>query len=916
MFTFTRGALDRFAPVDESGENIVREARSELLAAEQWISELEKRLNEQAAILRKPSELSRIWSDRGTRRVQLLEKLGSAVADGMVSAAKQEAKRPNGLDYDRLQSFTFESHISDLSTADPADTTPDTGDDSMEFLIDLLSDAIDRAHIRFAPASESSKVLVDFFNSASASTESSSSPPTGITPGQSRAFEKYQDAKERALSTVAALLLRCVDSRYVWPAGYLMALETKRLAASTRLSLLVSKLIPAPTGTALINALGAQVARQEANRKSLKEMHTIRLATFDNISSAYGYVRKSTASGIAQKNRKNSIATAWSIHHHTLTPAGQDHFASEKSSLRVSSTNVVMNPQLLDENIPRNSVTEAPDNFWLLTPEELEILEADWKGSLKIALEAFNATGEEVELEPAAAGGAVIGEKKIVCVTCFKEWHASKRICRPGGCGNRIRGIVAVDVSGVTEFDAPVPRCQQTREIKISGGGRASRAAAVSWEASSKIMPPPQDDWLHRTEDIQEMLMYNPGAKIANAEILNIIGQRNDLQGFVADADGNYKTIFLCSDGGADRMLRDYAGHFGPHGNIVPVIASGHELMNMLKALMKIAYQLGADKFAEIHTWTSLKAKMTLMGCSDTHKSIAFLLSVCRPAMETCFVMEWLAHLKKTSTNFDVDRTNVNLLWSWVTGADAKSDQHFSNHVHFWIKTLGALALLRKGLRSKKRDPVHSHALYRCAQKFLVDYFFALGNSTWGPLVLRDFEVIDYIISEQLREVYLEMFRIDLEGFDFLQEHSVREIGRNMLLSATALSFKIGALARANGPVLSSHLSSIVGVTDRGKRQRTEVSYFLDKEGCVHHVMKQRSLEMVLDRTKVYNVSLDLTKTLPAQTTPIALSAYGAAGIVAYVAATKDGNKNPPYPESHLAAKKVAIYMDSDDEDD
>lgn len=230
-------------------------------------------------------------------------------------------------------------------------------------------------------------------------------------------------------------------------------------------------------------------------------------------------------------------------------------------------------------------------------------------------------------------------------------------------------------------------------------------------------------------EDIQSILYGNPGADYFNEKIITEIGKSNNLRGFVTvgngegeiAADSLLESSFVVSDGGADCMSKMYADHFGPHQNIIPLIASGHELMTVLKNLMKIGFHLGAGYFAELHMWTTIKAKATLLGCADTHKAIDFLLEVCRKAVEESMIHEWLEVIKDEE-DFATKKGNLESFWTWATES---TDNNFNNHFHYWIKTLGALSLLRKAVRNNEHD---CHEQYRAAQKFLLPYLFAIGN--------------------------------------------------------------------------------------------------------------------------------------------------------------------------------------------
>ena len=228
----------------------------------------------------------------------------------------------------------FTSRCSAISEEDVIDGTKDT---NMCFLIDMLSDIIDEAHVLHSPHAESVITLLEFSSSAVEDGKEDSIEPVKVTYAAATAFDRYMETKCRALATISALVLKCVDSRYNWEFGWLMALETKKLAASTRLNLILSKTIPAPTGSALIHALSKKCQELEKNKKPLSR-NTIRLNVFDNISGPFGYVKRTSAAGLSQ-NKKNPVATAFSVHHYTVN----------------NTLTQTLNPMMKVENVPKNS---------------------------------------------------------------------------------------------------------------------------------------------------------------------------------------------------------------------------------------------------------------------------------------------------------------------------------------------------------------------------------------------------------------------------------------------------------------------------------------------------------------------------------------------------------------------------------
>ena len=923
----------------------LEEVSSKLESLVARVQRLEGSVHEQEKIVAKqreklnasqPNDLARALSTPDSRKKVLFDPLVHAIAGGLAAKASELKGDPHALDFKKLSEYEHGSYLDQLSSSPPSPHTPagevqrdGSVDPSMESFICLMSDVMDAAHIKFSPSAESAKALVDFKENAKLpghdDTEDmdDDAAATKITREAAEGFERYELQKERALATICALLLKTVDSRYNWPFGFLVALETRKLASSTRLSLILSKVIPAPTGTGLTKALEQKVKQLERNRKPLTQQ-TVKLGLFDNMSMKYGYTRKTSAAGLSQQ-KKNPVVTAWSIHHFTRRDASRNNMADGAPA---GGTSFSFNPQMNPRNVPDKSKAEQqmPEGSWLPTERETQLLVAYCKESLKSELDKILADCEDFELcerrGAREAGGAAVG-KEIKCVFCHETWSVRKKKCWDSeadpsrGCGQRIRGDPSL-VTGESEFELKETRSWRPRHVRASGSdsstsfptGKVTRSVLVSSTQETATAAPLTYD---RTEDIQEVLFYNPASISANRKIIEAIGTRMQLRGFVADGDVQSEVAFLCMDGGADRLSKDWPSLFGPHSNLIPVIASGHEMMNMLKTLMKLAYHYGADKLAKIHTWVSLKAQMTLLGCGDTHKAYYFLMSVCRTSMQASIIKEWLTDLKLQGEEvYSRDKGNVDILWDWCFDVDAASDLHFSNMVFFWVISLGAFGLLRKGLRVFDKAPVHSHEYYRAAQKHLSPFFFSLGNKTWGPLVLRDWKIIDHCITPELRNVYLDMFRGDIEGFDFLEELTVREIGHHMALSQTKLSVQVACLTRANAPGLSTHLSNVLGIVDRGRRNRSQVSYALDVEGCSSYADENRSFQKVPSRETMY--TLDRTTVVSSNHTPLQLHAFGQEEMGNFVRRGGCERAKVKYPDNQLPKKKVNVYVDSSDE--
>ena len=140
-------------------------------------------------------------------------------------------------------------------------------------------------------------------------------------------------------------------------------------------------------------------------------------------------------------------------------------------------------------------------------------------------------------------------------------------------------------------------------------------------------------------------------------------------------------------------------------------------------------------------------------------------------------------------------------------------------------------------------------------------------------------------------------FRLLIQGPDFNQEQTVKEIGRNQLHTATELSFKIGCLATANGSCISATLSSICGIPDRGKRDRSATAYVLEVDKCTEHLLLNRCFQQIDQRSQVLTIDAPALP-VPPKETPIGLWDFGLAAVPDYLLTGK-------YPANQLLRKNI-----------
>jgi len=803
-----------------------------------------------------------------SRQTILLPELVRAIAPGVVATVRREAGMPHPMDFGTISQYNHADYLGRLSTGGEQTTGIES---NMGFITTLLQSVADEAHSQFSPRSVASLPVSDM-------------------PAQNKASAsvlRYCMSRENMVAVTCASLLRVVDIHYRWAYGYMLALETRKLSQSERLGLVLFKSFPIPSGTTLINELTRQVERaQAAAVDARKQPSTICFHTFDNVPSSMGYGFPSSARGGVGSNAVLPVCCAKS----TFTLVPDPRFVEELRVLQnLNKGETPMNPLRRPSNSANlTDVTLVPADYYKMTPEELALVENECKFLLEQTWTECK-DDEKSALEPAEAPGAIVGAQ-IKCHFCGIKWPISKQKCDSfdkdtgvtTGCQERIRGPV-ISCTGETVFDAKIKREYLPMKLVYDPLSFSTIKKPLDFPSLFVAEPQPSDDlpFSYMHEDVHMIGAGNPGSKEYNRQVLEYFGKFGNLRGFVENGKVQNEVQLICSDGGADYMS-SASGDFGEKGTQVSLGACGHEVMNMMKHLCRVAKKLGGKHLADLHGWHTEKAQDTLLGGADTHKTIDFLLEVCAKSMRQVIIKEF-----KDSEHY-VDGATIEDLWYWCT-VTVRSDSHFVNHFHFWIKTLGALSLLRKAVRSHE---ISCHAKYRAAQNFLLPYFFATHASKWGPLILRDIRVVDHMVTEEMRFLIKSIFRTMIQGPDFLQEQTVREIKRNMLHSKSLLAFQIGALSRAHGPSVSTALSGICGITDRQRRDRTPTKYVLDLEACVDSLIEKRTMKPDLTRNATYALG-DATMLVQENHTPLALWDAGLEGIGDFIITGK-------FPENRL----------------
>lgn len=418
-------------------------ARHTISLKETMIGNLVTQLGEKNEKLRSHTVLSETLNSQRKREEELLLPLAVCVANGAVEAAKREGKKENPSGFEQLASYSDPAFITGITT-DIGDEV-EGKDRSLKFLCFFLSEVMDQGKRQFAPNSG----VFEEENSSDSMDTSVGSNDTGHKAAPVGKL-RYELKKQHAISTICALILSVIDIDYKWGYGWLLALETRKLAASDRFGLILSKSLPMPSNTSLMNELKRQVKVAEENNAKPKQNRTaIILDVFDNISTGFGYIRKTSRGGKKNKKRKNPVCTAWSKWHFVLTEEGGKKL-KERQEKKVDEA--PEHPPKKISNTPMNSknLKQLPEDYWTPTTNEIAMVIAECKLSLQETL-------EEVSIKHQSEMGqvGVVLPKKsdtIKCFYCQLEWSSSKRKCcnedSTVGCFSRIRGSFWKDRAG------------------------------------------------------------------------------------------------------------------------------------------------------------------------------------------------------------------------------------------------------------------------------------------------------------------------------------------------------------------------------------------------------------------------------------------------------------------------------------
>jgi hypothetical protein len=196
------------------------------------VSQVKGKTNALKALQKEGPTLKRALSTATTRHTILLPALVGCLAPGVRDAAHSEAARQHPLDFKTVGEYT---HASFLSRVSLVGDTEDGREGGMAFIVALLFAVTDKAHSLFSPGS------------AFCSSSSSSSSSSSVSTSASSTMTRYALRLQNAVSIAVANILHSVDTFFRWEYGWMLALETKKLAHSDRLLLLLSKTIPAPS---------------------------------------------------------------------------------------------------------------------------------------------------------------------------------------------------------------------------------------------------------------------------------------------------------------------------------------------------------------------------------------------------------------------------------------------------------------------------------------------------------------------------------------------------------------------------------------------------------------------------------------------------------------------------------------------
>jgi hypothetical protein len=373
-------------------------------------------------------------------------------------------------------------------------------------------------------------------------------------------------------------------------------------------------------------------------------------------------------------------------------------------------------------------------------------------------------------------------------------------------------------------------------------------------------------------------MALNPGSKAAIKQIYDKWGAIFKLQGFV-DNEIQDKTlsidevrawVFLVADLGATAF--DVLDGEDKYRNIIHVLGLFHECKSWLEVVLDLLFSIGGGFLAAFHTFETEGAQSFLRRAGDIHKANDFPRDVCKPALYTAFVKEYLLRKLDQDPAYDCETFDINEAYVWALAELEKEtckDEKFKNVIHFLFRILPAYELIKKGVRTG------NIAAYNCGRRVLISYAFALGKVKYAPAVVRDMIQYYHKMPVELRREMNVIFGLYDEGINGKLEES-NKLQKGMVIADTMRGIQAGAVMAGISPTLSSAQHNFSASPRKPRDTAARVPTNLDRDIvlCSAYLIQNKSCQLKDDEIVRPMMFDGVTPTVPGMDL-IRLGIYG-----------------------------------------
>ena len=262
------------------------------------------------------------------------------------------------------------------------------------------------------------------------------------------------------------------------------------------------------------------------------------------------------------------------------------------------------------------------------------------------------------------------------------------------------------------------------------------------------------------------------------------------VRGFVPDDQVQREHCDVCADLGAIECclhLLDDNRAAQKFGNLRYVLASGHEMMSEMKAVLKVVREYGYDEvFAAGYGFGSDKQKNILFRGYDFHICMEFLLDICRPIMIDLLIEGWIDSSKESAAQSSVDELLAHI------SSQSELSEHYKCHADLATTVLSSMALIRKGIRNNVK------AMHEAGRKTILPIMGLLNHISYFKAIIRDLYEYGYRAHGRIQKHRRKNFTfgsgsVNKEPPDFWMENTIKDM-KPMITSDDSTGFETAAL--------------------------------------------------------------------------------------------------------------------------